>query len=305
MILVLGGNGFLGYNFVKRIAREKKIRVFGRSWEHETENVNVEFIAGNFEYVDFDVLLEGIDCVFHFISSIVPYDGTNGIIEDIETNVIPTIRLLDAMKRKKIKKIFFISSGGTVYGECKEPVIESTKLSPECVYAVQKSSIENYLHLYEKYDGIQSYILRIANPYGLEINKKRNQGIIPIFTKKIIANEVLEIWGTGENKRDYIYIDEVIDAIEAVFYYKGEHRVFNIGTGNSYTILEVVHLIEKVTGIAAKIENKEKRKCDLENSMIDVSLIYQECGWKSELMIEQGIKIYVDRLKSINSKLSE
>lgn len=295
MILALGGNGFIGYNFVKRFAKKEKIRVFGRTKSHEFKG-NIEFVEGDFRYADFDSLLDGIDSVFHFISSIVPFDGTDTIMEDIETNIIPTLKLLESMKRKNVKKIFFVSSGGTVYGECEAPVGENARLLPECVYAVQKISLENYLYLYEKYDNIQSYILRISNPYGLEMNKEKKQGIIPIFTSKILLDEPIEVWGTGNNKRDYIYIDEVIDAIEAVYQYKGKYRTFNIGTGKSYSILDIISLIERETEKNARIQYMKERKCDLKNSVLDISLINRECGWKSNLTIEQGIKDYINKL---------
>ncbi len=293
MILALGGNGFIGYNFVKRISKKEKVRVFGRVEKYDVEESNIEFVKGDFRCVDFESLLENIDVVFHFISSAIPFDGTNKILDDINSDILPTIRLLETMKKKNVKKIFFISSGGTVYGECKVPAKEIDKTSPGCVYAVQKSVIENYLQLYEKYDGIQGYILRISNPYGFEINQKKEQGIIPIFTQKILSGEYIEIWGTGENRRDYIYIDEVVDAIESIYQYKGRYRIFNIGTGKSYSIQEIIKLIEKETKERAKLIYKRSRKCDLMNSMLDVSLIYQECGWRSKLTIEQGIKLFI------------
>lgn len=296
MILALGGNGFIGYNFVKRFAKREKIRVFGRTTPKEFGE-NIEFIEGDFRYADFESLLDDIDSVFHFISSIVPFDGTDGIIEDLETNILPTLKLLESMKRKNVKKIFFVSSGGTVYGECKVPSGENAKLSPECVYAAQKISLENYLYLYEKYDNIQSYILRISNPYGLEMNKEKKQGIIPIFTQKVLLDEFIEVWGTGNNRRDYIYIDEVIDAIESVYQYKGKHRIFNIGTGKSYSIMDVINIIEKETKKHAKIRYLKERKCDLKDSILDVSLINRECRWKSKMTIEQGIRDYVNKLK--------
>lgn len=297
MILALGGNGFIGRNFVKRFASREKIRILGQTEQKELIMDNVEFVKGDFRFIDFEPLLNGVDTVFHFISSTVPGDGTKRVMEDIETNIMPTVRLLECMKKKKIKKIFFISSGGAVYGECSEHVTEDAKLCPECAYAVQKVCIENYIHLYEKYDGIQGYILRVSNPYGLDMNKGKNQGIIPIFTQKILAGESIEVWGNGRNRRDYIYIDEVIDAIEAVYYYNGKYRIFNIGTGISYSIQEIIKLIEKETGVKAIVSYKEKRKCDLRNSFLDSSLIFKECGWRSMLTIEQGIKDYINSMK--------
>ena len=297
MILILGGNGFIAYNLIKRFVQREKLRVFDRIWTHKIELENIELIMGDFQCADFETLLEGVDAVFHFISSSIPFDGTEKLITDIEGNLLPTVRLLDAMRKKNIKKIFFISSGGTVYGECTTPAKECDRVSPECVYAVQKVWIENCLHLYEKYDGVQGYILRIGNPYGLEINKEKRQGIIPIFTEKIIKGEPIEIWGNGENRRDYIYIDEVIDAVEAVYLYQGIYRVFNVGTGKSYSTREIIEKIEYAVGKQAQIVYGEVRKCDLMKSHLDVSLIHRECGWYSKLAVDEGIKIYINKLK--------
>ena len=183
-----------------------------------------------------------------------------------------------------------------MYGECVKPAREYDRLSPECVYAAQKAWIEMCLHLYEKYDGISGYILRVGNPYGLEINKKKGQGIIPIFSEKIIKGEIIEVWGTGENERDYIYIDEVIDAIEAVYLYQGKCRIFNIGTGNSYSTQDIIKWIEGVVGKKAEVRYKKARQCDLLESHMDVRLIYSECGWKSKLTVEQGIELYINKL---------
>lgn len=294
MILILGGNGFIGYNLVKRLARREKIRVFDKTWKHGKDNSNIEVLTGDFCDTDFEALLEEVDTVFHLISSSVPFDGTDGVIQDIEDNLLPTIRFMDVAKRKEVKKLFFISSGGTVYGECSRPAREYDRLSPECIYAAQKAWIETCVHLYEKYDGIMGYVLRVGNPYGLEINREKGQGIIPIFIEKIINDDFIEVWGTGENRRDYIYVDEVIDAIEAVYSYQGKHRVFNIGTGSSHSTLEIIKWIESALGREAKIIYKEARECDLLEACMDVTLIQNECGWRSKLTVEQGIRSYIN-----------
>ncbi len=104
------------------------------------------------------------------------------------------------------------------------------------------------------------------------------------------------IWGAGENKRDYIYIDEIIDAIEAIYMYSGKYRMFNIGTGSSYSIQEIIKLIECIVDKKAQVIYKEKRQCDLLESNMDVSLIWNECGWRSKLSLKDGIELYINGL---------
>ena len=106
MILVMGGNGFIGYNLVKRFAQKEKVKVFDRTWTHGSECKNVELEMGNFQHIDFEKILEDVDTVFHFISSSTPFDGTDNLQADIEENLLPTVRLLDAMRKKKVKKYF-------------------------------------------------------------------------------------------------------------------------------------------------------------------------------------------------------
>ncbi|MCR5502350.1 MAG: NAD-dependent epimerase/dehydratase family protein [Lachnospiraceae bacterium] len=295
MILILGGNGFLGYNFIKRISKREKVRVYDLNWSHSKDPENVEVIRGSFPEADFDGLLEGVDAVFHLISAIVPCDGTGQTADSIENTILPTIRLLEAMKRKGVSRLFFVSSGGTVYGESGKRSEEKDALNPECVYAAEKVTLEHYFHLYDKYDGIRCIRLRIANPYGLDMNPKKRQGIIPIFATRIISGETIEVWGDGENRRDYIYIDEVMDALERVYDYTGTERVFNIGTGESHTTNEIIRFIEEKVQKKADIQYLPARKCDIEDSRLNVSLIERECGWKSSLSVKEGIGIFIDK----------
>lgn len=292
MYLVLGGTGLIGHSLVKRLSRKKKVRVLARHMTSIFHDMDVEMVYGDFSRIDMGKLLEGVDTVFHLISSSMPADGVEGMKDDIVKDFLPTIQLLDMMGKKGIPTIYFVSSGGTVYGELDDPANEKNILRPQCAYAVSKVYLEQCLSMYSKYCGICAFILRVGNPYGIDRFGKK-QGIIPIFTKKIVDGETIEVWGDGTNRRDYIFIEEVIDAMEAVEQYNGNERIFNIGTGISTSTIRIINILSEELQKDVKIRFLPKRACDVQNSCMDVSLIKNECHWKSSITIERGIQIYL------------
>ena len=293
MYLVLGGTGLIGRSLVKRLCKKKRVRVLARKETGMFNGYDVEMIYEDMQKVDFNMLLKNVDCVFHLISSSVPSDGVEMIKTDITADYIPTLSLLDAMVKNGVSKLFFISSGGTVYGDREGKSDEKTALAPKCSYGLSKVYIEECLSLYQRYCMLDCFVLRVGNPYGLDRSGKK-QGIIPIFVRKISQNEEIEIWGDGTNERDYIFVEEVIDAIEAVENYKGRERIFNIGTGIGISTIHILSLLCESLNKNVNIKFMPARLCDVDKARMDVGLIERECGWKSHISIEDGIKIYLD-----------
>ncbi len=296
MYLVLGGTGLIGRRLVNRLCKKKKVRVLARHYKGEFDGMNVEMVCDDIRQVDFNSLLDGVDCVFHLISSSVPMNGVERLKKDIEEDFLPTLSLLNTMVLQNVKKIYFISSGGTVYGDNDGFSNEKAALAPKCSYGLGKVYLEQCFSLYRKYCDIDSIVLRVGNPYGADREGKR-QGIIPIFARKIAEHQPIEIWGDGTNERDYIFVEEVVDAIEAVENYNGMERVFNVGTGVGISTIRVVRLLCEELNEDAIISFRPARLCDVDKARLDVSLIEKECGWKSRISIEEGIKRFVGEWK--------
>lgn len=291
MYLVIGGTGLIGQALVRRLSKKGRVRVLARK-EITNNNLNVEYVFEDFRAVDFEQLLEGVDKVYHLISSSLPVDGIENLKEDFVNDFEPTFRLLDTMIKKGIKTIYFASSGGTIYGDCGDKCGEDFSLDPICTYGLSKLYLEQSLKLYEKYKGIKSFVLRIGNPYGFDRDGKK-QGIIPIFAKKIMNGETIDIWGDGANERDYIFIEDVIDAFEALEQYKGTQRIFNIGTGVSISTMRIISILCEELKKTVNICFLPERLCDVKRASMDVSLMKKECGWESKVTIEEGIKIFL------------
>ena len=292
--LVLGAGGFIGKSLCKELTKKYKVIAYSRKQSEILNSLsNLEFIEGDFvtEENFCDILL-GVDKVFHFISTTIPMDNTNNADKEVLENVIPTIRLLEAMHKSGTKEIIFASSGGTIYGETGEHKNQVTDfLNPICSYGVQKKIIESYLQFYHVRYGICHKIIRISNPYGIGQAVEKPQGVIPIFIRNIFRGEKISVFGDGENFRDYIYLEDLVQAIIKVAEYTGKEHIFNIGTGKVYSLKEIIHFIETITNKKfCQIEYKSNRICDVHKSLLEVDSTYKELDWKPSISIEDGIQ---------------
>ena len=303
--LILGGNGFIGRYITDRLASNDKVIVADYNIDHVEEHPNIQYKKLDFvNCEDFSEYLEDIDVVIHLISTIGPNEKTENINKEISENVFPTIRLLENMIKCHTSKIVFVSSGGTVYGEHSEsPILEDEPKEPICNYGIIKELIEKYLKLYQNYYDLDYRIIRLANPYSEVVKKGKKQGIIPILIDQIIKGETVKIWGDGNDIRDYIYIEDAINAIIKVIEYEGKEHVFNVGTGVGCSVNDLLELIQKEMHTSALTSYAEGRKCDVRYNVLDIDRIEHETGWQPEITLEQGIQKIISRKK--NNKLGD
>lgn len=300
--LILGAGGFMGKSLCKELIKDHEIVAFDKVIPEEvaTMHGNITSVEGNFvETKNFSKLLEGVDKVIHLISTTIPQEDTSEIDTEIMQNVIPTVRLLEGMVRKSVPEIIFASSGGTIYGESEKRANEvGDELHPICGYGVQKKVIEAYLEFYGLRHGINYKIMRISNPYGVGQDTQKPQGVIPIFVYRLFQGLPITIYGDGNNERDYIYMPDLVKAFKRVLEYKGDAHIFNIGSGRSYTLNEIINIIEKRTGMQfSEVYYKKSRKCDVTRNLLNVDRTQCELGWKVEIDLEQGISLLLEYYK--------
>lgn len=297
--LVLGGNGFIGKYIVDRLSLENEVVVADFNIEQKAENGNVIYKKLDFvSCMDFSEYLENIDVVVHLISTIGPSDKTETINKEISENIFPTIRLLEDMVKYNTKKIIFISSGGTIYGEhTVDRICEDEIKNPICNYGILKELIEKYLYLYRTYYNIDYKVIRLSNPYSDMVKKGKKQGIIPILIDQISNGEEVKIWGDGEDIRDYIYIDDAIDAILRIIAYEGNETTFNVGTGIGYSIHDLLQIIQNKLELKSEIKYVDGRKCDVKNNVLNIDKIKKEIGWEPTTSLEQGIEKVIEMRK--------
>ncbi|MCR5798912.1 MAG: NAD-dependent epimerase/dehydratase family protein [Lachnospiraceae bacterium] len=201
-----------------------------------------------------------------------------------------TIKLLDVCVKRKVRIIFF-SSGGTVCGEPHYlPIDEDHPTNPKSAYGIHKLTVEKILEYYGYTYNLDYIILRVSNPYGAGQAVEKNQGVISVFIRNISNGLPIEVWGDGKTIRDYIFIDDVIEACKKMIFYNGETRVFNVGEERGYTIEEIVQMIQKELGRKIEIVHKEGRIQDVSANVLDCTRIKSEVSWNATIELKTGIK---------------
>ncbi|MDD4290516.1 MAG: NAD-dependent epimerase/dehydratase family protein, partial [Patescibacteria group bacterium] len=213
-IIIIGGGGFIGSNLVEKLFLDKKYNIIVLD-KNQYKNKKVKSYFG--DYSDGDLLNKIIkqdDIIFHLAGASIPAKAEYNISEEINNDVIKTIKLLEICGKKQIKKFIFVSSGGMVYGKYFKPVSEKNITDPISFHGVIKLTIEKYVRLLSQRYNFPYIILRPANLYGRIENVDRPQGAIDIFLRKAMKKEIIEIWGNGKMIRDYIFIDDVVNFLE-------------------------------------------------------------------------------------------
>jgi UDP-glucose 4-epimerase len=305
-ILVLGGTGFIGSHIVDGLLKDGHyVKVIGRTVKYKQSNFKnkIEYIQADFG--DSLLMLEaltGIDIVMHLISSTVPGTSNFDPVADIQTNLVNSVRLFIAMNQANVKRIIYFSSGGTVYGNPdKTPIPEEAPKHPISPYGITKLAIENYLYMYQELHGLKPVILRVSNPYGPRQGHLGSQGVIGTFLKQVMQGLNIRIWGDGSIIRDYIYISDVVSACIAAVNSEVT-GTFNIGSGEEYSLLDIVHEIEVCTGKRADIIFESKRGFDVKKVVLDISRAKDRLNWAPRYSLRDGIKLHYEWLIDSSEK---
>lgn len=296
--LVLGANGFIGSHLCEGLlTRGYQVRAFVKksiervAVAHSASLLPIEYVYGDFSNKkDIEKSVNGIDIIYHLISTTLPQTSNQNMEYDISSNVLSTLTLLEAANKNGVKKVIFFSSGGTVYGKTKEVLInENHPAEPICSYGIQKLMIEKYLHLFNHLYGLDFNILRIANPYGIGQSYTRQQGVIPVFMHRIIEGHPIEVWGDGSIVRDYIHVTDVVQAAIKASEYYGESKLFNIGSGKGYSISEIIRRIEGITGKKIIAQYKPSRQVDVPTNVLDIALAEKVLSWNPKISLSNGL----------------
>ncbi len=294
-ILIIGGNGFIGSHIVERLRNEEcHITVFDRSPnQFIAEFKDVDYIYGDFNDINsVKKALLNIDIIYHLLSATVPLTADQNTEYDVKSNLIGTLRLLEALKAQKIKKFVFASSGGTVYGDPQYiPIDEEHPLHPIGSYGIVKVAIEQYVQLYAKKYNIPYLIIRPSNPFGPRQNFKGSQGVISTFMYKTLQGETLPVWGDGSTVRDYIYITDVADFFVLTCLSK-EVGIFNLGYGRGYSVNEIITKIFEITGLNTDIKYMDADTFNVKKVILNMSKTQQTIEWKPKVTLEEGLKMH-------------
>jgi UDP-glucose 4-epimerase len=295
MILITGGLGFIGSSLATKLAEKgNKVTLIDNLFNKDSEKrlilaekEGIEFIKGDIrELPD----LGEIDLIYHLAAQISVGNSFKNPSLDADINIRGTVNLLELARKNNCPFVF--ASSSTVYGSAETPTPENHPLNPISPYGLSKMAAEYYTSLYSSQYSIPTTIFRIFNVYGPGGFK----GVIPDFIGKLKSNsKKLEILGDGKQTKDYIYIDDVVDA-----FIKKPEGLFNLGTGTQTSVLQLADTIIKTLELKnVKIETGHQNwPGDVPVTQADISKL-KKTGWTPKVGIEEGIKKTIEWHKSI------
>lgn len=292
--LVLGAGGFIGTNLCRALsAAGGSVHGYGRAPTFSAALPPIRWTAAEFsDHARLAAALEGVCTVFHLLGASFPADAERDPAEDLRTNVAASIDLIALCRAAGVRRIVFISSGGTVYGvpRCL-PISETHPTDPISAYGIHKLLVEKHLGLQAYRHGLQVVVLRVANPYGPFQIPDRGQGLIAALIRRRLSGRPVEVWGDGRVVRDFLHVDDLVDAMLRAVSYEGPHSVLNVGSGIGRSVLEVIASVNDVLGTGnAEILYRPGRAVDVPANVLDVSLIQRELGWVAQTEWMQGLR---------------
>lgn len=295
MIGIFGANGFIGRHLTTRlVAEDRSVVTVARSYE-QPPGAGERLRVVTADLRDQDAIarsLDGVGTVVQLMGSSTPAQGNARTVEDIENNVIPHVQFLNQCVEAGVQRFVFLSSGGSVYGPVgSSPVPESAVTNPISSHGVTKLMVEKFIGLHAQLDGLDHVILRVANPFGPGQVVRHGQGLIPALLGRFRAGLPVTIVGDGSAERDYIYIDDVVEAIVAAIDLTGRPReTVNVGTGISRSVIAIVRAIESAANLRFDVEWSPARPSDVPSIALDVTRARTVLGWEPRVDFTDGLR---------------
>jgi UDP-glucose 4-epimerase len=297
-VLVTGGAGFIGSHIVERlVGRGHVVRVIDNFSSGKRENLapfasRVELIQGDIrDAKQVELAVAGRDVVFHEAAIVsVPYSIEHPQ-ETHDVNIQGTLNVLEAARRAGAKRVVFASSAA-IYGDDPElPKRETMLPCPISPYGVEKITGEHYLRVYSAHYGVETVGLRYFNVFGPRQDPSSPySGVISVFVDRAIAKKPLTIFGDGEACRDFVYVDDVVDANLAAATRAGvSGQVFNVARGESTTLNDLVAMLGRIVQREIRPEHASPRAGDIVRSVADVTRARDELGHAPKVGVEEGL----------------
>ena len=302
--LVTGAAGFIGSHLVDRLIADG----YSVTGIDDLSSGTLDNLPSGFDLRKMDIRDPDVqsvvaelrpDIVFHLAAQISVSISAREPKLDADVNIGGALNLLEGIRTVdgKTAKLVYITSGGTAYGDPDMvPADESTPVRPLSPYGASKLAVETYLPIYEKLCGLNYSIIRLANVYGPRQDPHGEAGVVAIFAKAMLARKPLTIFGDGNDERDYIYVQDVVDAIARA----AEGTLpgpFNVGTGIGTITNRIFELVAENCGHSEAANHGPDRLGDVNRISLDPSKAKRELGWESQVSLEDGLKTTVDWFK--------
>ena len=298
-VMVTGGAGFIGSHLVDRLIQEgheavvvdnlstgkrKHVNRAARLYKLDVQSPRLERVFRK----------ERPSVLMHLAAQMDVRRSVEDPIFDAQSNILGTINVLEQAVRHGSRKVVFASSGGAIYGEQEVfPAPESHPTRPLSPYGISKLAGEFYLAYYQQYTGIQYVSLRYSNVYGPRQDPHGEAGVVAIFTEKMLSGEQPIVNGTGRQTRDFVFVEDVVDAHLAVMG-KDVQGCYNVGVGEETSINELFGMLADLTKSGSKQVHGPAKKGEQARSVVDSTKLRQELGWEPRTPLSEGLSRTVE-----------
>jgi UDP-glucose 4-epimerase len=297
--LVTGGAGFIGSNLVDRLVEAgTEVTIIDDLSTGRLANLEPA-IARGARFVEGDIrdrdrveslIAERPDRIFHLAAQMDVRVSIADPVFDGDVNVLGTINLLEAVRENR-SRFVFASTGGAIYGEGNGrelPFDESAPELPDAPYGQSKLSAEGYCGLYRRLYGVDTVALRLGNVYGPRQNPRGEAGVIAIFCGRLVQQQPVTVYGDGKQTRDYIYVDDVVDALVAAAESEREGP-YNVGTGTETSVLELVSSLSAIFSFSEGPVFAPERTGEIQRTAISPVRTEADLGWRAAVRIDDGL----------------
>jgi UDP-glucose 4-epimerase len=298
-VLVTGGAGFIGSHLVDRLVQEgHEVIIVDNLVTGKRRNINR---AARFYKLDIQSWrLERVfrnerpNVVMHLAAQMDVRKSVEDPMFDAQVNILGTLNVLQQAVRHGVRKVVFSSSGGAIYGEQEiYPAPESHVTRPLSPYGLSKLCGEQYLSYYQRSSGLQVVSLRYANVYGPRQDPEGEAGVVAIFIQKMLNNEQAVINGNGRQTRDFVFVEDVVEANLAVMGQETQ-GTYNVGTGVETSVNDLFRILIQHTGSTCKEVHGPAKKGEQARSVIDNTRMRHELSWEPKADLSEGLKKTVE-----------
>lgn len=291
-ILIIGAAGFLGTALSRRLQHQGlPVHRLVRSALPSIGQLDTVHVGSLEDTALLRAILPECGVVVHLASATTPGSSATHPAMEAELNLLPTLRLLETLQDFPAARLIFTSSGGTLYGNpATSAVTESAPLSPLSYHGTGKLAIEFFLHTFHHLTGQNITVLRPSNLYGPGQSLRHGFGLIRNMLENARCGKPISIWGDGESVRDFLYIDDMVDACcRVISDCRPGWQVFNVGSGEGHSINQIRQAIQEITGIPVQAEHHPARPGDVRSIVLDCTKLHADLGWSPATPLVEGI----------------
>jgi UDP-glucose 4-epimerase len=303
-ILVTGGAGFIGSNVADRyVSLGHEVTVFDdlSTGKKEFVHPKARLVVGDLTQAD---ALERCiadfkpEVVNHHAAQIDVRKSVSDPVHDATTNIIGGIRMLESSVRHRVRKVIYASTGGALYGEARFlPATEEHPVNPEAPYGASKHTLEHYLYIWRLLHGLDYTVLRYPNVYGPRQNPHGEAGVNAIFIGLMLHGKTPHIFGDGKQLRDYLYIDDVVEA-NVLALDRGSGEMVNIGTGVGTSVNDIVRELKALIGFTSDPIHEAPRPGEIQRIYLDASRAREVLGWSPKTEFREGLRRTIEWSKA-------